>query len=342
METLGESEQFPVGKYRKWNAHITVSASGPEYTPLLERHSFSHPRLAADLRYTTADVDFMEQYWRSHWESLREVEGAQRDLHLRLRNPSLQEFRDTFDQAARWMRGFRDDPLWDGGDLIFSFAGHGRLSDGALCLTDGFITVDDFLACLYRVHQHSPRKRLRVNVSLDSCYSGAFLTAFVARALHLHSDWLFPYTVWAGCMSDEMSWEDGDLGHGLFTYCFSCRASLHQRWVASAIQPDNSYGPSLTIAEGSYGCSMISLGRQNPVTFWGDGWGSLEVCGDRFDLSDKDGNNTLTEPQMNAKLAEIRNRFREQLKPLMRKVIVNYDLSEEEVRAEIRRHINER
>jgi hypothetical protein len=52
-------------KRRKWLAFLTASASGPEFTPLLEeRGYFVRTRMAADLRYTTADVDFLESHFQ--------------------------------------------------------------------------------------------------------------------------------------------------------------------------------------------------------------------------------------------------------------------------------------
>lgn len=52
---------MPVGfKHRRWEAFISVSASGPEFLPVLEAEGrFARTRMAADLRYTTADIDFL-------------------------------------------------------------------------------------------------------------------------------------------------------------------------------------------------------------------------------------------------------------------------------------------
>lgn len=47
-------------KARRWQATVTVSASGPEYSPQFEESgaAFRLPRMAANLLYTTAEVDF--------------------------------------------------------------------------------------------------------------------------------------------------------------------------------------------------------------------------------------------------------------------------------------------
>lgn len=57
---------MPIGyKSRKWQAVLTVSSSGPEFSPVLDHGGrFLKPRMAADLSYTTADVDFLESYFR--------------------------------------------------------------------------------------------------------------------------------------------------------------------------------------------------------------------------------------------------------------------------------------
>jgi hypothetical protein len=54
-----------MGKRSKWQSFLTVSASGPEFSPLLEKWGyFGRTRMAADLRYTTADVDFLESHFK--------------------------------------------------------------------------------------------------------------------------------------------------------------------------------------------------------------------------------------------------------------------------------------
>src|SRR5215216_6098633 len=76
---------MPVGyKRRKWQAVLTVSASGPEFSPVLDEGGrFYKPRMAADLRYTTADVDFVEKRFQNG-----DYDSGEHEFHLRLRNPT--------------------------------------------------------------------------------------------------------------------------------------------------------------------------------------------------------------------------------------------------------------
>jgi hypothetical protein len=83
-----------MGKRSKWQAFLTVSASGPEFSPLLEEMGhLRRTRMAADLRYTTADVDFLESHFKEvggstctcQWHpqgSGREGKGEHQGQHL--------------------------------------------------------------------------------------------------------------------------------------------------------------------------------------------------------------------------------------------------------------------
>src|SRR5438093_13585328 len=109
-----------MGKLRKWRSFISVSASGPESSPIFEeRGYFMRPRMAADLRYTTADVDYFADHWQTDG-----YESGLEERRRRLVNPTratvLAEIRDT----GVWRRTFTSRPDWDGGDLTFTFAGH--------------------------------------------------------------------------------------------------------------------------------------------------------------------------------------------------------------------------
>ena len=109
----------------------------------------------------------------------------------------------------------------------------------------------------------------------------------------------------AGCMHDEMAWEDGSLGHGLFTYCWS-----HEGFGPigmQAVQPDNSPGPSTRLTQGTLGCSLLTSGRQNPVTFMDHQW---SVCGSRIAVDPFDRR------QIESELVNARDRFRGYIEPI--------------------------
>lgn len=271
-----------MGKRRRWLVFLSVSASGPLYTSLLEQAGrFYRPRMAADLRYTTADVDYLESHFRDP-----NYDSGIEELHLRLRNPSRADFWDALGEAERWLAQFRDDTSWDGGGIQLCFAGHGREGDGRLVLVDGDVTPDEFMARLAEIAERmSAPHRLRVSAIFDSCHSGAFSARILDASFTPYSDLLVPWMVFASCMDDEFAMEESGLGHGIFTYCLSIRQPCVASLAAAAVQPDNSFGPSLAIAAGEIGCSLLSVGRQNPVAYY-NGAGEAEVLGEHIRLFD--------------------------------------------------------
>ena len=95
----------PSEKYRKWNAFLSVSASGPEYSKALTEAGIKHrPRLAATLEYASADVDFCEEYWREQWQTIRDIDNAREEQHERLREPSRDELLTAFERIGHWYR----------------------------------------------------------------------------------------------------------------------------------------------------------------------------------------------------------------------------------------------
>lgn len=271
-------------KRRKWMAYLAVSASGPEFSPIFEQGGrFFRPRMAADLRYTTADVDFIESHFSApHYDSGME------EYHQRLRNPTYKDFDQAFKNVRAWLEKHSNHPDWDGGGFQLCFAGHGRQEDGALVLADSVITPGGFMEKLMNIARNiSMPGRLRVSAVLDSCHSGAFVTELLYGCLTKYNKLLVPFHVYASCMEDEFAWEESSLGHGLFTYCFSVREPSPSSIAAEAIQPDNSFGPSLAVAGGELGCSILTAGKQNPVIYW-NGTGHLEVCNQSINLFEGD------------------------------------------------------
>jgi hypothetical protein len=325
---------MPIGyKHRKWQAVLTVSASGPEFSPVLERGGrFFRPRMAADLRYTTADVDYLESQFRKG-----NYDSGEEELHLRLRNPTREQFFRALGDIERWLGSFNGDPDWDGGGILFCFAGHGRQGDGALVLTDEAISPDEHIGSLTSIASNVSRPgRLRLSAVLDSCHSGAFATDILDSCFNKHRDLIVPFHVFASCMEDEFAWEESDLGHGLYTYCFSVSEPAAGALAATAIQPDNTFGPSLAIAGGELGCCLLSAGAQNPVVYW-NGAGSLEVCGQHVNLFQDDECMSLEE--MRSWLKDERDRVVDVIKPMRRDVSIGGQLSDDDMRASIQETI---
>lgn len=319
-------------KHRRWEAFISVSASGPESSIKFEAAGrFVRPRMAADLKYTTADVDFLYSHFHEHESDRPRID----DLHIRLVNPSKIEVLAAIDQAGKWLLTHRDHADWDGGGIHFNYAGHGNENYGALVLNTDLFHVDEFVEsiCSVATSMNSPN-RLRISVVLDSCHSGAWVTRLLQRCFDDKNDLLVPFNLFASCMHDEYAIEDPSIGHGLFTYCFSVQAVVLGSFGARAILPDNSFGPALAIAAGGRGCSFLSAGSQNPVTYW-NGTGSLEVSQSGFSVFDDNGK-ILTDNQMRNQLVLIRNKTRSLMKAARPDISFETDMSDEEMRLSIR------
>jgi hypothetical protein len=317
-------------KRRKWLAFMSVSASGPEYSPLPEeRGYFVRPRVAADLKCTTADVDYLESHFKEP-----NYDSGDEEAHLRLRNPTRERFFESLNGVIPWLGSFGDGPNWDGGGFMLCFAGHGREGDGALVLEDGVLTPEALTDALAGIASHvsSPR-RMRVSIVLDSCHSGAFATKILDSCFREQHELLVPWMVYASCMEDELAWEESSLGHGLFTYCFSVREHTPESYGATAVQPNNTVGPSLAIAAGEIGCSLLSVGRQNPVVYF-NGTGHLEVCGRHFDMFEGDEYMGLN--AVRARLRRERDEVVEIPRPMRLNHFVRDYSNDEEVRADLR------
>lgn len=148
-----------MGKRSKWQSFLTVSASGPEFSPLLEKMGyFGRARMAADLRYTTADVDFLESHFKEP-----NYDSGEKEAHERLRNPTRDQFFESLRDVGPWLGRFRGEPGWDGGGFMLCFAGHGREGDGALVLEDGVVTPSALLDALAKIASEvSPRPSRRL------------------------------------------------------------------------------------------------------------------------------------------------------------------------------------
>lgn len=275
---------MPVGyKHRRWQAFLSISASGPEFAPIFEEAGRAlRPRMAADLRYTTADTDFLERHFREP-----NYDSGELEIHRRLRNPTIGDVGTALQDVLEWFRSHRDHAEWDGGALQLTFAGHGSEPDGRLVLADGELTPDYLIEESLRIAADASRSaRLRLSLILDSCHSGAF----AAKALEasLGNDVLVPFNVVASCARDEFAWEESSLGHGIFTYCLSVRPNSLGSVSATAIQANNSLGPSLSIAAGRFGVSLLTAGGQNPF-YYLNGTGHIEVGGSEFSAFHEDG-----------------------------------------------------
>ena len=177
---------------------------------------------------------------------------------------------------------------------MLCFAGHGREGDGALVLNDGVVTPKELLDALAGIAGGvSAPGRLRVSVALASCHTAAFTTGLLDSCLRARGD---------------------RLGHGMFTYVFSLQPASPLSFGAKAVQPDNTFGPSLAIAHGELGCSHLTAGVQNPVTYY-NGGPVIEVCGRYVNLF-RDDNHTeyIGLEEMRARLKRHRDEVTEAIR----------------------------
>lgn len=251
----------PIGKKRRWQANVSVAASGPGFTPgARDVTGFgAYSKAAAELRYTIADVAYLSEEWRTP------PYAAPFEFHASEYGGDYATVLDALARAKNFLIEGSLDPDFDGGSLLFAFSGHGREGDGTLWLDDNtFLSADDFVGACVDTAQAAPgRGRLRLSILLDSCYSGAFLLRTLERTLHEHADLLVADYFMAAAMPDELAWEVPVLGHGLSTFCFSVRPQAPGSMVATADGMTTTWG----IAAGPEGCSLVTSGQQNPVVY---------------------------------------------------------------------------
>ena len=240
--------------------------------------------MLADLRFTTADAHFLANDWvRQHPEF-----GGQHQVHAFLNHPTVGEWLTQLDRLLdKISPKARGD--WSKLGVTLTFAGHGN-DDGSLVLADGAVTADHLVAHLRERALADKTAGLKVGLVLDSCFSGGFLLRFLEAIRH--DDVLRPYYSFVSAMPDEPAWEDPQLGHGIASYCFSVTDQLSSGVVRKAIQPDNTYGPSLTIAGGAVGTALLTRGRQHPIQL--DTYGTLHTTTAEIDFYDNNDNNGRT------------------------------------------------
>ena len=317
-------------KHRLWEVFITVSASGPEYSSVFEnagRHF--RPRMAADLMYTTSDSD----HWYNVFTKPEIDKKRLGEKHIRLVNPSVAELLESFSIAETWLSQFSSHSDWDGGGLHFNFAGHGCEGFGEIVLTDGTFAPSEFMDhCCSISRSVSSPGRLRISAVLDSCHSGEWVTQILARAFNEELELIVPFNLFASCMPDEYCYEDSSLGHGLFTYCLSIKPTVLGSFAANAVQPDNTDGPSLSIAQGEKGCSLLSGGAQNPMTYW-NGAGLIEVSGIDVDFRvDED----FTESDLKEEIVKVRELIAVEMSSLNPSLRIGKIKSDKEMRDSVR------
>lgn len=204
-----------MGKLRNYNAYISISCSGPENSSIaVSRVGKIRSRSGADLRFTTADADCLYNHFKSP-----NYDTRPNDVHIRLVNPRVGEFLDTIVTVSNALDNFKTQENWAGGCIHIIYAGHGRDGDGALVFKDG-IVLGANLAEHIATHTSCSEHRRRIDIVLDSCHSAAFQAEVVAKAINDCKDSIFPCSLFAACLHDELAWEYPRHGHGIWTASF--------------------------------------------------------------------------------------------------------------------------
>src|SRR6266542_5190649 len=107
---------------RRWQAFVNAAASGDRADfPLrddLPHPVMTYPKVMAQLDYTTADVEYLSEWWRTDpiYRPMLEATSVER------REPSYAELVQGFDDAGAWLAEMAGrEPSFDGGGLVFSF-----------------------------------------------------------------------------------------------------------------------------------------------------------------------------------------------------------------------------
>jgi hypothetical protein len=262
------------GKHRRYQVYLTVSCSGPERSSVLFGPAGRiRTRSGADLRYTTADCDFLYRNFSS-----KHYDTVEHERHIRLVNPTLQEVCAAIRSAGAYLSQFITNDDWDGGQITFCFAGHGEEGSGALVFSDSLPVLDAIrLAVSISAAMPPNDRRCRVDLWLDSCFSGAFLAEFLEFSWNELEDRVFPCSLFAAALHDEEAWELGRYRHGVFTYSLLCGSRLSIREVADGHRSGNQRILDMH-RRGLWqnGVSYLTGGKQHAVYYEN---GHLEIIG---------------------------------------------------------------
>jgi hypothetical protein len=254
------------GKQRRWHAYVSIAASGEDSAARTYSRS-AYPKSSSKLEYTSNDINYWADWWSgSHpAETDRVIHKVMHDADYATVEATLQEVQDWFSEMSA------AHPDFDGGMLVFSYSGHGRPGDGALCLNQStHFDADDFIkACLAIQEATSSERRLKLALFLDSCYSGAFLLNVLEKTLHEHEDLFYPDYFFAASMPDEQAWEVPSVEQGVATYSRILQGRIEdpeEEWIWPHHPVYMDRHPNELIV-GALGCSFSTGGAQNPVIF---------------------------------------------------------------------------
>ena len=210
------SSRRPPPQYFLAGANIVIASAGPESEGTIEtRFGKIRSRSSALLRHTTNDAEAIY----SEWE--RKHPNVPDDLRVLLIDPTIGAVESAIvDMSSRLHHEYHNAL---GLDLFF--AGHGAAGTGNLILKDGLLSATRFLSLQAKDVGGRSGVR-RIGVSLDSCYSGAFLIDMAIRAYEDFEGFRVDGSL-ASCLPNEESYEMTILGHGVFTYTCLYHGNRH-------------------------------------------------------------------------------------------------------------------
>lgn len=242
-------------------ASINIASAGPEPADVLQtRFGQLRCRNGALLKHTTNDAIGIYNLWKQTHPDVSD------DLHVLLRDPTMAEVESTISSISARLKHEYDNVI--GLDLFF--AGHGEPLTGNLILKDGVLSPDRFLDLQAKDVRGRNRAR-RIGVSLDSCYSGAFLVDLAIRAYENFEGFRFDGSL-ASCLPDEVSYEMDSLDHGVFTYTnlYGGNQQVDRKRFNQAILDNNTDEiakglQGLVAINGGSATAFLTEGRQNPL-----------------------------------------------------------------------------
>lgn len=108
---------------------------------------------------------------------------------------------------------------WAGGQITFCYAGHGEAGSGAWVLRDMSLNAVQLADAIAEAVVEN-RRRCRIDMIIDSCFTGAFVTDFLAHSWSSLDKCIFPCDILAASLHNELAWELEDFGQGAHTLAF--------------------------------------------------------------------------------------------------------------------------
>ena len=212
-------------------------------------------RAGAKLKYVTNDIEKFGEDTPTYGGYLQDA-----PIFNRLIAPTTSQVLNSIRETVECLLQRKATP---GRKNVFNliYAGHGRPSDGAIELSDGALSGEDFYHALVENYSDCPNK-LHVDIVLDSCYSARFLIDFIVSSQANETVYGFDCNV--SSLPDEKSYEMDFIEHGAFSF--------------SLTHPGNSYVDATELARAvdkqdlrTIVKSLQGITVPNPVAFLTNG-----------------------------------------------------------------------